>query len=104
MITNPWLYFAAGYALCLAIHCIGYAVYCSQKCAEDVDTSIKLNVYTFKEDGSYRSHVIPVRDQDDAQLRLNEFTFHYIRSAHVSDPLTGKVLAKMDRTGRLVGV
>lgn len=103
-VTNVWLYFAAGFLLCFVIQMIGYAIYRSQLEAEDVDTRIKLNVYCFKADGSYSHESIPVRDQDEAQRVLNEYMFSRIRSAHVTDPVDGKVLAKMDRTGRLIGV
>lgn len=102
--TNPWLYFAAGFLLCFIIQMIGYAVYRSQLDAEDVDTCIKLQVYTFKADGTYGVEVHRVRDQDEAQHKLNEYMFSAIRSAHIVDPLSGQTLAKMDSTGRLIGV
>lgn len=103
-VTNVWLFFAAGFLLCFVIQMIGYAIYRSQLEAEDVDTRIKLNVYTFQPDGSYGCEVTPVRDQDDAQRVLNQYVFSAIRSAHVTDPLTGATLAKMDKYGRLIGV
>lgn len=104
MNLNPWLMFFAGYLLCLIIQMIGYAFYVSQKHAEDVDTRIKLHVYAYDSIGGYDCTTYPVRDQDEAQRTLNEYMFSAIRSAHVSDPIDGRTLAKMDSTGRLIGV
>lgn len=103
-VTNVWLYFAAGFMLCFIIQMIGYAIYVSQRDAESLDTRLKLNVYHFTATGEYKVDAMPIRDQDDAQQKLNCYMFSAIRSAHVSDPVTGQIIAKMDKNGRLVGV
>lgn len=103
-VTNVWLFFAAGYMLCLIIQMIGYAVYVSQKSAEDTDMRLLLIIHTIV-DGSINCVKVRVSDQDHAQQELNKYMFHMIESAIVRDPTNhNRIIAKMDSTGRLIGV
>lgn len=102
--SNVWLFFAAGFMLCFIIQMIGYAVYCSQRDAEDVDMRLLLIIHTIV-DGSLNCVKVRVTDQAHAQQELNKYMFHMIESAIVRNPKChNRIVAKMDASGRLMGV
>lgn len=104
-VTNVWLFFAAGFMVCLAIQIIGYAVYESQKSAEEVDMRLLLIIHTVSKEEGANCVKIRVTDQDHAQQELNQYMFHLIQSAIVRNPADhNRIIAKMDTSGRLIGV
>lgn len=104
-VTNVWLYFAAGFLLCFIIQMIGYAIYVSQKQAEDLDMRLVLIINTILEDGEHSYVKFRVNDQHEAQQELNKYMFHMLDSAVVRDPANhNRIIAKMDANGRLIGV
>lgn len=98
-------YVALGLFAVLFITICGYELYQSQKEAFHLDNPLcKLVVVLECNNGNRRVDTIQITDQDHAQQVLNEYMFHMIKQARVFDPVTGTIVAKMDKNGRLLGV
>lgn len=91
-------------ALVVAIGGMFVTIAASQKVAEDVDPRMVLTVYHYGANNALKVATYRIRDQEDAQHKLNEYMFSAIRTAYVQDPIDCRMVAKMDNTGRLIGV
>lgn len=98
--------FGAGAAVVMALTFVylGVCLAQSQESAEDIDPRMVLTVYYYGVNNVLRVQTYRIRDQEDAQQKLNEFMFSAIRTAYVQDPIECRMVAKMDKTGRLLGV
>lgn len=97
-------YVTLGLLAVLFIAFCGYELYKSQKDSVPMASPLcKLTVVLECHNGNSRVDTMSIVDQDHAQQVLNEYMFHMIKSAKVTDPLTGEVLARMDKNGRLKG-
>ena len=98
-------YVALGLLSVLFIAICAHELYQSQKEAVQMDETLcSMTVVLELHDGSRKVETHYIEDQDQAQQLLNEYMFHMIVSAVVRDPIDKKVIARMDKNGRLLGV
>ena len=98
-------YVALGLLSFLFIAICAYELYQSQKEAVPLaETLCSMTVVLKLHDGSRRVDTFHIEDQDHAQGLLNVYMFHMIVSAVVRDPIDKKIIARMDKNGRLLGV
>lgn len=83
----------------------GYELHQSQKDSVQMgETLCSMTVVLELPDGVRKVESHYIKDQEHAQQLLNMYMFHMIVSAVVRDPADKKIIARMDKNGRLLGV